>query len=184
MRLCSIPDCSKEHDSLGYCSSHSHRFRRYGDPLCGGSPYGSAKRFLEEVVLTYEGTECLDWPYSKSPYGYGQIRKDGKLLSVHRIACEALHGPPPASYLDAAHSCGRGHLGCVTKRHLSWKTRRENFLDRIAHGTRGKKLSVDHVLQIRAMDGKHSHAHIARLYGIAEVTVARIMQRKIWADIP
>jgi hypothetical protein len=34
-RLCSIPDCDKPSRNRGFCQSHYHRLRRYGDPLGG-----------------------------------------------------------------------------------------------------------------------------------------------------
>lgn len=49
--------------------------------------------------------------------------------------CQKAHGDPPSPKHDAAHSCGRGHEGCVNPNHLSWKTKKQNQADRITHGT-------------------------------------------------
>lgn len=32
-RTCSISGCGKIHEAKGFCHSHYHRFKRYGDPL-------------------------------------------------------------------------------------------------------------------------------------------------------
>lgn len=32
MKLCSIEGCEAKHSALGYCQTHYHRMRRYGDP--------------------------------------------------------------------------------------------------------------------------------------------------------
>jgi len=184
MKICSVDGCGLKHDSHGYCSTHAHRFRKYGDPLLGGAPYASAKRYFEDVVLPYDGDECLDWPHSKSPYGYGQLRSGGKLLSVHRLACEAANGPAPSPKHDAAHSCGRGHFGCSTKRHLSWKTRKENFADKLAHGTHGFKLSAQQVLEIRSLTGTAKRSEIAHQYGIIPDYVRMIVNREVWSHLP
>lgn len=73
-RICSIPDCGKTSKSRGWCSAHHSRFLRHGDPLAGGTPTGEPWRYFQEVVLPYEGDECLSWPYST----VRRAGKDGK----------------------------------------------------------------------------------------------------------
>ncbi|WP_292637037.1 hypothetical protein [Mesorhizobium sp.] len=58
------------------------------------------------------------------------MMKDGKCRRVSRLVCEEVHGPPPSPDHEAAHSCDNGDLGCATKRHLSWKTPKENTADK------------------------------------------------------
>lgn len=129
-RLCSIPECGRTHKSNSYCNMHYLRLRRHGDPLkTVKTPNGEASSFYQEVVLQYDGYECLTWPYACNADGYGMVWRDGKLNNVHRLLCEAIHGPPPTPDHQAAHSCGNGGLGCSTKRHLSWKTRIQNKED-------------------------------------------------------
>lgn len=154
--LCSIPNCGKPHKAHGWCENHYYRWRRHGDPL--GMAKGKAQRFYREVVLTYEGDECLIWPFATSK-GYGRMRRDGRMLTVSRVVCEEVNGPPPTPAHDAAHSCGRGHLACVTKRHLSWKTSAGNKADMLLHGTHnrgdhhyGAKLTDEQVREIRSSD--------------------------------
>lgn len=113
---------------------------------------------------------------------------DGKLVGVHRMVCEEVNGPPPGDDFDAAHSCGKGHLGCLTKRHLSWKTRSENFADKEEHGTvvRGEavhnaKLTEDKVRAIRALRGKKTQKQIAAMFGITHSWVSMIHRRLAWA---
>jgi len=84
------------------------------------------------------GYECLIWPYAKTNkgygVGYGRTKINGRKQIVSRIICEAVRGAPPTPRHEAAHSCGNGHLGCCTKRHLFWKTPEENWEDRRRHG--------------------------------------------------
>ena len=134
--LCSIPGCCKPHLARGWCKAHYRRWQRHGDPL-GGRPR-QARRYLDEVVLTYEGDQCLLWPYGKDRYGYGKIWNGRKKVGLHRLVCEITNGPAPTPKHEAAHSCGNGHLGCCTKRHLSWETHAENMADKIRHGTGGQ----------------------------------------------
>lgn len=96
---------------------------------------GTAMRYLVDVVLRYEGDECTIWPFTRNDRGYARTRWNGKLRNVCRMICEKVNGPPPTRVHQAAHSCGNGHLGCVTKRHLSWKSPQENSDDKYVHGS-------------------------------------------------
>jgi len=151
---------------------------------------GKAYRFFSEIVLPYDGNECLWWPFSKTD-GYGHLRSSGQDYLVHRLACESINGEPPSSNHEAAHSCGNGHLGCVTRKHLSWKTRAENFADKVPHGThsRGARqwntiLTEADVRGIRALEGKLFHREIAARYGIKPTTVSAIFRGDSWAWLP
>ena len=189
-RLCSIPECGKPHESHGFCTAHAHRYRRHGDPLMGRTPEGEALRFYEDVVLTYEGEECLTWPYAKDQKGYAQLWFRGKVQYVPRLVCEEHEQPPTPSH-QAAHSCGKGHLGCVAKSHLSWKTCAENTDDRFKHGTvpRGddsswSKLTGRDVLEIRRLSAEGiRQGTIAKQFNISRCTVSDVVRRKSWAHL-
>lgn len=190
--LCSIPDCGKTAvNSRGWCVAHYHRWQRHGDPLGGGppaTPNGEAQRYFREVVLAYDGDECLAWPYG-CDRGYAQMwnTRTGKTASVSRLVCEEENGPPPTPEYEAAHSCGKGHLACVTKRHLSWKTPFDNSNDRVAHGTlpRGSligtsKLTESQVREIKRMQGLKSHREIAEEFGVSRAHISRIIKGVSW----
>lgn len=85
--------------------------------------------------MAYEGDDCLTWPFLKSPRGYARMHVNGRDKRVSRLVCEEAYGTPPTPDHHAAHSCGKGHLACVTKRHLRWATPVENAADKIIHGT-------------------------------------------------
>ena len=100
------------------------------------------------------------------------------------MVCVAAHGEPSDPALEAAHSCGNGHLGCVTPSHIRWATRQQNNADRIA-GPRNRfcgatKLNEDKVRAIRADD--RSRSEIADEYGITKGYVSLIRARKVWKD--
>lgn len=150
---------------------------------------GELERFYQEVVLSYDGDECLAWPYSKGTYGYGTMTVKGRRMGVHRRLCEDVNGPPPGPGYDAAHSCGRGHLACVTKRHLDWKTRKENCADMLIHGTRVRgdmggraKLTWKQVREIRQIGSAMKQADIGAIYGVGYRTIGRILSGQIWTE--
>lgn len=188
-KLCSIPNCSKPAAHKGWCKAHYTRWHRHGDPLGGSTSKGALPDFLHNTVMPYQGQDCLTWPYTRDRTGYGRIRINKKSLSVSRLVCEHVHGPAPTNTHEAAHSCGNGHLGCVTPSHLSWKTPAENQADRIAHGTHQfgeknarNKLTEKQVQKIRSLKGIITQVEIARIFGISFVTVSDIHNRRRWVS--
>lgn len=190
-RTCSIPDCGKPHDARGWCQMHYLRWKRHGDPLGDGktSP-GDRMRFFTDVVLPYQGDGCLSWPYSRNRAGYGRMTVNGRSASVCRAVCEAMYGPPPTPNHEAAHSCGKGHEGCVNPRHLRWATSAENKADQVFHGTApfgeqnpAARLSDADVFRIRGLRGKMSRPQIAALFGITPHHVTAIQVRRAWAHL-
>lgn len=187
-RICSIDECSKPHRAHGWCAAHYFRFRKHGDPLGGRTPIGEPYSFLENTVLSFEGEECLIWPYGTGSTGQGMIWRDGKKRVVSRIVCEHEYGPPPTPKHEAAHNCGKGHEGCVNRKHLRWATHIENMADQLIHGTsnRGErngsaKLTEAQVLEIRA--ASDTQATIANRFGVSQATVSQIIKLQKWAHI-
>lgn len=192
-KACSVSDCngnahSSAYGGKGYCCAHYTRLKRHGDPLEGGTSHGQPMSFYTDVVLIYEDDECLIWPFAHIPKGYGVMYMDGKLALVSRLVCEYVNGPSPTPKHQAAHSCGKGHLGCVTKRHLSWKTRKENEEDKLDHGTRirgerhsSAKLTEDDVREIHSLKGIVPQLTIATRFNVSPSNISLIQSGKIWS---
>lgn len=187
--ICSIANCGKRHKARGWCGAHYRKWRLKGSAEHGRTN-GAPKQFYADVVLTYEGDECLIWPFCTSGDGYGSIQEKDKTRSqiVARRVCEDVYGPPPSPRHQAAHSCGRGDLACVAKSHLSWKTPSDNCADKIAHGTtnRGErapsaKLTRADVLQIRELRKTLSGKTVAEKFGISMTQVYSISRGEKWA---
>lgn len=197
---CSVSGCNRNahysaHGKRGWCATHYSRWRLHGDPLTlMRAPNGEPARYFREVVLAYDGDDCLLWPYAKSAAGYGVLDRDlagnrNDCRIVSHLVCREEHGPPPTPEHDAAHSCGRGHDACVTKGHISWKTKAQNQADRVAHGTSNRgarqglsKLTNEAVIAIRA--STETQRVLAARYGVSNSNVALIQQRKTWAWLP
>jgi hypothetical protein len=187
-QVCSIPDCGKPVSIIkrGWCTAHYKRWRRHGDPMGGTAATGEAMRYYNEIVLPYDGDECLLWPYLKTPAGYGRMYvRPGRIEVVSRLLCREANGEPPTSKHDAAHSCGKGHLGCVTKRHLQWKTQIENAADKLLHGTDGRgekhplaKLTEAQVREIRA--ATIPQKTLAAKFGVNRSTICQIKSGQRW----
>ena len=192
-RICSIPGCDKPHRARGLCRGHYARYIKFGDPLLGGRarvPKGGVQRYLAEVVLAHTGTECLFWPFSRVKRGQAQIRYAGRPILVARLVCAHVHGAPPTGGHHAAHSCGKGHLGCVSPQHLSWKTPKENEADKKSHGTRicGErsplsKLTIHQVRRIRELGRTLSSAQIAQDFPVGARTIRSVLSGRSWSGL-
>ncbi|NNU70441.1 hypothetical protein G9X67_34890 [Rhizobium sp. WYCCWR 11152] len=188
-RLCSIPECYKPRYGNGcYCEPHYRRLLKHGDPLGGGTSKGELLRWIHEVALHHVGDECLIWPFGKGGRGYGNLWIDGKMVNAHRYLCQIAHGEPPTPDHEAAHSCGKGHEGCISQEHLSWKTHSENMADKLIHGTHrrgernaGAKLTEADVLEIRAMKGVETLRKTAERFGVSQEAISAIHRGKKWA---
>ena len=187
---CGVADCQKLTAKRGYCVAHYERLRRHGNPLGGSTGKGDLERFIEEVILPYEGDECIAWPYGRGGKGYAYMRADGVHLPAHRYICGIVNGPPPTAQHEVAHTCGGGFDACVNKNHLAWKTHSENEADKKVHGTSNigerngsAKLTEEQVRVILAQRGKESQQAIADQFGVSRSTVGNILSGKNWSWI-
>lgn len=186
--LCSIPNCGKPHYSLSYCRAHYRRVHLYGTPDAGRVSPGTALQWVAEHTA-HQGNSCLPWPFCKSGDGYGRVYLPGHgYMTAPRYMCVCAHGSPPSRKHEAAHSCGKGHLGCVNPNHLRWALPWQNQADRILHGTvaRGAlnhttKLSENQVREIRSLKGELSLRRIASRFDVSVGAVRGIHDGINWA---
>lgn len=187
-RKCSVEGCDSKHFGRGYCSIHYGRFRRHGCPSGGRSFVRGEPQKWVDTHLDHKGNGCLIWPFGRYKSGYGFVVYRGKKYTASRLICELSNGPAPSDAHEAAHSCGKGHEGCVNPRHLRWATSQENSQDAIDHGAVPKgsrhhnsKLTASKVLEIRGLRGSVNCHDVADRYGITFGTVCDIWSRRTWA---
>jgi predicted DNA-binding protein (UPF0251 family) len=188
-RVCSVEGCERSAGRIGICRMHRERIQRHGDPhrlLKRLSPRGAVMEWIDQHTGT-ESDECLIWPFARSPDGRAHMH-GGR---PSRLMCERANGPAPSSTHQAAHSCGRAHLGCVNPRHLRWATAQENAEDKTVHGTVIKgakhvlsKLTEADVLRIRSLQGEMRQRDIASMLGVSLTTVNMVIHRKSWRHVP
>lgn len=152
------------------------------------TPDGISKQFLDLIAVNYYGNQCLMWPFGAGSDGYGLIHLNGRKERVARIVCHIANGPAPDPKMDAAHSCGNGHLGCISRRHLRWATRKENVQDAREHGTISAgernghaKLTEQDVIYIRNMRGKKKVTDLANQFGVVTTTISQMQFGSTWA---
>lgn len=188
--ICSVEGCGKAVKARGWCNAHHKRWMRHGDPLRGGTPQGDPLKFLRSLAVCAPTSHCVTWPYARLPNGYGHLWVDGVDTLASRYVCELVNGPSPSEVHEAAHSCGRGHEGCVNPHHLDWKTPVENQADKLIHGTHNRgercptaKLTEKEVKEILSLKGKLLGREVGEIYGVTRWTVFDIWKRRIWSSI-
>ena len=179
MKPCSIAGCTGSHLAKGFCEKHYWRNHRHGDPLANPDNDGQPLAWLKAHVA-HDDEACLKWPFGYGDKGYGSIHFRGRTMGAHRAMCFLSAGDPPTPDHKAAHSCGRGHEGCVNPRHLRWATQLENAADMIAHREKGinsapVKLSAAECDAIRDMKGKASLSVLAARFQVSRSLVSRIL---------
>lgn len=139
--------------------------------------------------VDYAGDDCLIWPYARDLNGYGKVHAYGKGALVSRVMCQAVHGPAPEGKPEAAHTCGKGHLGCFNPKHLVWKSRADNIRDRAIHGTDNKgerhpaaSLSETAIVAIRSRTTERG-IDLAKEFGVCPSTITKIRKNKRWSHI-
>lgn len=185
---CKIDGCTNKSGRKGMCQKHYRRVVTRGS-ACDSSLSPKYRRRIKwiEGNASYDGDDCLKWPFSVSAHGRGTVSVNRKQIPAPRYMCILAHGDPPTPEHEAAHSCGNGHLGCMNPRHLRWATSKENERDKILHGTLRKgeqintnKLTESQVREIRKIGRSESGVALAKRYGVNPSTISQILLRQSW----
>lgn len=121
-------------------------------------------------------------------YGYVVVKlpRPRRMAKVHRLVCEAFHGPAPAEKPLALHRDGVRSNNVPDN--LKWGNDLDNHKDRIAHGNfchgrhNGRALLTEgDVVQIRR--SKETAASLARTYGVSDTHIFRIRNNISWKHV-
>ena len=185
---CSVDGCGAYMIAKSFCNKHWLRWWKYGSPTAGDTYKGETGEWCRTVAIHHVGDECLIWPFSRSAKGYGSTRVNGESVGAHRYVCELVNGPVPVDGMVAAHSCGKGHHGCVSPFHLRWATHHENCADKITHGTAldgellpQSKLTIEKVKLAKSMRSEGLfYREIADHFSVAPDTIRSAILGKTW----
>ena len=143
------------------------------------------RKYLDFLLqaISRETDECILWPWGTQT-GYGSFFKDKKRSLAHIFICRGVHGEPPSSKHEVAHSCGVRR--CINKRHLRWATKSENMADKLIHGTHNRgerggltKLTKEQVIEIRT--GKRRQTALAKEFGVTVATINDAKHYRTWS---
>jgi len=131
-------------------------------------------------------TQCHVWTAYRLPRGYGRFETG----LAHRAAWELAMGPIPEGKC-ILHRCD--NPSCVRVDHLWAGTQAENVLDMYEKNRSNdvalkgedngfSKLTNERVSKIRAIyaNGGTSYAKLARMFGVGESQIGRIIRRESW----
>jgi hypothetical protein len=162
------------------------RINQYCSSECFRARVSEGRAFMNQS-LSMKTDECIMWPFGTMARR-ARIQIEGVDYNVSRLICEKVYGPPPTGSHEAAHSCGKGHLGCINWKHLRWATHAENEADKFIHGTsiRGDnngsaKLTEQDVIEIRKLANTMSKPALARRFGVNSTTISGIVNYDGWS---
>lgn len=152
------------------------------------TPHGAAFAFLKRAVSSPAVEHCIEWPFSRSPKGYGRVWFRGQMRPASRVALIFATGTDPADRW-ATHIPGRCHNPpCINPAHLEWGTPKKNHADQIVDGTdpRGERngnarLTTAQVLEI--VGDSRTLGAIAAEHGVCITSVWNIQNGKRWGHL-
>jgi hypothetical protein len=129
-------------------------------------------------------------------YGYHNVNLTigGKMVrrKVHRLVCEAWHGPAPSPQHHAAHLDGSRDNN--RQENLVWATQGENERHKLIHGTSNlifdgmpgasnpnSKLTNEQAAAIKAAPG--SMRQLGREYGVSAATICRVKNGQRYHEV-
>lgn len=133
---------------------------------------------------------CWPWAGARSKAGYGVLKWEGKVQSVHRLAWKQQHGPIPPE-ICVCHHCD--NPPCRNEAHLFDGTKDDNNADmdrkgraRRSQGPKGErhgnaKLTDTDVRAIRS--SALSLRALGRKYGVAHGAIAAIRRGEAWRHV-
>jgi DNA-binding XRE family transcriptional regulator len=112
-----------------------------------------------------------------------------RTVDVHRIICEAFHGPCPAG-MECRHLDGNKLNNRADN--LTWGTHSQNQMDKHRHGTMtlGENspvsvLTVDKVVELRRLlrEGR-TQKEVAAIIGVSKSAVKHVSKGRTWRHVP
>jgi hypothetical protein len=171
---CSIPDCIRRVDSLGFCLRHYDHFKRYGDPLYG--EFNDRGLSLKERLLKSKNMDPITgcWMWRRGTRGtrkYGVMSVNGKNIAVHRLSAHVFLGFDINSELLICHKCDTPL--CFNPDHLFIGTSSDNAVDMIKKGRANKSFGEDHGCN-KYTDEQIKEAKILREKGLTYTAIQKV----------
>ena len=132
---------------------------------------------------------CWIFKGTKSGYGYGWLKFDGKDVFAHRLSLR-LSGVEIPDGMYVCHSCDV--KACCNPEHLFIGTPAQNTKDAVRKGRHAKQLGSKNgfsilnetsVSEIKRLLGTVTQAKIASMYGVSPRTICHIAAGRTWRNV-
>lgn len=155
---------------------------------------------LVRLCLASNNPNCVVWERTKNNRGYGQVKRNGTSIYVHRMAWEIANNKKVPKELMVLHRCDNS--GCLNPLHLFLGTAHDNMQDMLnkrRHGwwvhpdsiPRGEdnsqaKLDASQVMKIRQLykEGAGGYKTLARQFSVSKTLIEVIVKRRAWKHVP
>lgn len=132
--------------------------------------------------LLRSSDDCWEWQGMRISKGYGKIRDGQRMVAVHRLMYESVHGVTLTPEQQVLHSCD--NPCCCNPGHLSIGTNRDNIEDKIRKDRSGKKLNIAKVQGVKVFLALgFTQVEIARMFGVNPCTISRIATGDRWSHL-
>jgi hypothetical protein len=138
---------------------------------------------------TDKSGNCWEWTASKRN-GYGRIKVDKSMLSVHRLVYEMTNGKI-SKEMSVCHKCD--NPSCVNPDHLFLGTHSDNMRDMVSKNRRDSKGSKNgrslltepsvRIIKKLLLEGFMLQKDIASKFNVSISTISGINQDKTWRHI-
>jgi hypothetical protein len=145
-------------------------------------------RGFDQSWIGEPNSGCWLWTGALTRKGYGHMcLASGKTMTAHRRSWQLHYGEIPPG-MHVLHRCDV--RCCVNPDHLFLGTNQDNTDDKVRKGRQGRmhgeknhqaKLTEIDVRTILSMGG--SNIAIGRIFGVSNVLISRIRQRKAWRHV-
>ena len=95
------------------------------------SGYTLLERLLNKVIVN-DVTDCWEWQGGKNNIGYGLMRDEKRMRTIHRVSYEEHSQTKIPAGMSVMHSCDNPL--CANPAHLSVGTHQQNMLDMYTKG--------------------------------------------------
>lgn len=191
-KRCSVETCNLSAVCKGLCRPHHDADRRRGHPLAP-----PAKRSNGAILDLIRATIEEDPDHCVFLGSRRTVKWRGRERSTSPVVLELAGMGQPPEGMEACHSCGNGHLGCITPRHLRYDTHKANHDDSIEHGTAvfppnhvgsanpSSLLVESQVISIIALiaAGDRTDASIGKEFAVSASTIRLIRLGAVWEQI-
>ena len=145
----------------------------------------SQNELIDHILKNDVTDKCMVWPggVNKDGYPLFQNPETKKTARVTRYICEKHNGLPPTDTdqkYHAAHSCGR--RDCINKKHLSWKTAKENNADKIDQG-KNSRAGLDILSVITIFESNKPASELAKEFSVSPSTIYHIQNATTWGSL-